>query len=1808
MQVPEDLRALFVALGLLVALPSTSGLAQPAAGESAVHPTSSASDPNAAIKARIKADQVRLEGEIAIQLAKVRTASDPASAAAAEDRRTLNRKLEEYRQDIVAELAVELAGLPPERHGQAIADFRAADRARGEALQKGAFDELVREIAGAPSAEAKAESYARWERDLRILRILEEVRIQALRRGSPTFQAGNEGLKSATVEDLARLAGEIAEQYIQQPNAFLDESDRDLRLVKREVDQWLKQIERELDVQEFMRLAESGLIVDPTTGQPITGQQRDRVAKNAKLQLIEELRRRGVEPSFLRTIMGWGDSRLDLAQQIESEVRDSDVYRMLDFLNPGMTDADMSKVFTAMANVVQRDVQEVLDWRARLIPEGGGGGVSGTAYEWFVAKQKVGLGMAIKMYSGEIDNADARIQKLVSESDAVVKAFQAAANTPNPKDLPADQHKLLETFGYIARQKDGSEVYQLPKGDVTNRLQEGLNLPGASALDAISGANAIKLVIMVALPELAAGRVVQLAEGLEAGAVWIVLLRTGTNVVVGAALDAASQRIEQGKVEWDKLVIESLLVGGAQMGAAEATAAIAKGLVQSPRLSNLLKSEEARQQAEMFVGQALGLTSDVAIQTYWSSKVQPAGVTYEDFLANLLNAAIARGAPLVGRGVRLTVAEAVARRHDPTRLPEWLQRAVFEDAQLKAEVDRAQERGEAIQRRIDEAGKRLLDVVGEDATTKDLTDPAVVAKVTEALESGRLTWLDLKTVFTETMPWALEPFMKAVNSNRLQLFVGIVETARSRARSQLVGETLIEAERIRQTTAEGAPRDAALAELQKRFDTELALINAEIRVPGSDNVTSDIDRSSASPRVRNELKKLTDEAFRANGGRPATSAQAYDVNEYIDVFLIINRMRAKGGSLGNIVVADAGGMTHGQVTEANSMAHAMQHMTPAERAQYRENMIARASDKGLTGKQLDWAEASLGRGERELRQELQRLGVDPDKATADDVIRARDNLYGVRTVKLREMEARYETLDPNSEEGRQLSAQIEREWNFALREGIEAYSDFTGLDIVVNEGQLKKRSIRSLIDDPTFTAQARGYGSEQINGALNNQVGMMVHHMHAFHHGEESAVTAMSAVGKYAERAVMMLKLKGVDVTAGDFKELNDWSKRFVEARKSPEALRAALAEYGGGNEDAGFLKFAALLERTLPGTEGLFSLPPERRFVAGGPAGAPGASPLAQRIEQVARAREREAERARARLEGGAGGLLAGANREIAELEAERDRIQRAQAADARLEGLYRREDWDQARRLEDQQTAVQQQLRLLPIQRADGVYQGLAAQNTALTAQLEGLKKRRAADAGSSGPTEAEQRRAARLTQIEGQLSVARTRRDQLAASAQEEARRLAGVTGPPPQDAGPLLPKSGSELDKFGEFLLGEIESGKMTFPTDPAVGAAPVEGAAGAGGREVARGEAREAAEEPEGLTPKERAEWERWARENQAWDREQEAKERAEQEAKARAEAEAKAAPTGGEAPRPGGVEEGTSIFPPGEYDRWVSPIDFAFTGEPDPEPKPRPTDEVPEETFQEEHNIVDGGRDPTRQAVVLSEGTKQTDGSAIPIDPGEPVPGGGYLYVAPDIQVFLKGLGQLGNDAVEMQVFGVEPGSPIQLTTEGLVVEPVALEEEAKRRLLEEVRKLAARNPVTARLDAYCVEFLRAPPDLGTVFRIAGPEIQARFGQVRDVLGAGRRLYDAGLLNPDSDPEEYFHSIRQWAIWTVQEKLDETAFGRSFVEATHKNFDAGGQPWTSEVEEMVRGLVPNRYRDIVSILEASSQETRSAPAGTGARP
>jgi hypothetical protein len=188
--------------------------------------------------------------------------------------------------------------------------------------------------------------------------------------------------------------------------------------------------------------------------------------------------------------------------------------------------------------------------------------------------------------------------------------------------------------------------------------------------------------------------------------------------------------------------------------------------------------------------------------------------------------------------------------------------------------------------------------------------------------------------------------------------------------------------------------------------------------------------------------------------------------------------------------------------------------------------------------------------------------------------------------------------------------------------------------------------------------------------------------------------------------------------------------------------------------------------------------------------------------------------------------------------------------------------------------------------------------------------------------------------------------------------------------------------------------------------------------------------------------------------------------------------------------------------------------------------------------------------------------------------------------------LWIESLG--GSTGEVMKVHLVNP-TPDPIEIDGYVaLEPVDLSPEERDRLRESIQQ-AFGTHVEALISFYCLQFGAAAPAEGIVFRIAGPEKQARFRRQAHALEAARQLNEAGRLSPDTNPESYYHSIRQWAVWTLERGFDRDGFLEAFLEHTKKNVEARGQGWTDEFADVARRSAEGRWQDITQVLEAAAQ-------------
>jgi hypothetical protein len=212
-----------------------------------------------------------------------------------------------------------------------------------------------------------------------------------------------------------------------------------------------------------------------------------------------------------------------------------------------------------------------------------------------------------------------------------------------------------------------------------------------------------------------------------------------------------------------------------------------------------------------------------------------------------------------------------------------------------------------------------------------------------------------------------------------------------------------------------------------------------------------------------------------------------------------------------------------------------------------------------------------------------------------------------------------------------------------------------------------------------------------------------------------------------------------------------------------------------------------------------------------------------------------------------------------------------------------------------------------------------------------------------------------------------------------------------------------------------------------------------------------------------------------------------------------------------------------------------------------------------------------------------------TGGGGASTNGARPAPGGGGIPGLTDPVLYIEATG--GSTGPVARVLVVNPGDePLEL--DGYVaIEPVQVSPSQRERILDQVRRApGALQELTANF--YCLELLKlAPPD-AVVYRIADAAKQARFAPAARALDAARRLYESGGMSVEGDPDTYFHSIRQWAVWSLEQSFDREEFLDSFTEHTRKNFARMGQPWSEAVAAEVRRHGERRWEDVREVLES----------------
>ncbi len=188
------------------------------------------------------------------------------------------------------------------------------------------------------------------------------------------------------------------------------------------------------------------------------------------------------------------------------------------------------------------------------------------------------------------------------------------------------------------------------------------------------------------------------------------------------------------------------------------------------------------------------------------------------------------------------------------------------------------------------------------------------------------------------------------------------------------------------------------------------------------------------------------------------------------------------------------------------------------------------------------------------------------------------------------------------------------------------------------------------------------------------------------------------------------------------------------------------------------------------------------------------------------------------------------------------------------------------------------------------------------------------------------------------------------------------------------------------------------------------------------------------------------------------------------------------------------------------------------------------------------------------------------------------------------VHVLLTDRGGSTGKTLALQVLNLS-GQTVKLSARPFAIEPI--EAAAMKEAQEAFAKLSKVAPTNVDVSGYCIEMLKAPPTVNTIYRLAPRDVQQAIEPMSRVLRSAFRITRDGLLHPDSNVAAYGDSIKQWAIWAVEQKFDERGFTDAFIAHTKKNVEGAGQKWSKASEDTIRQISPNRWRDIAQILRGA---------------
>lgn len=1121
---------------------------------------------------------------------------------------------------------------------------------------------------------------------------------------------------------------------------------------------------QDLALRQFQRLAAQGLVVDDETGQPVDSTLRLAIARNAERNLNELLEERGGQRTPLSQLLRRDDYRPALARQLEEEIENRPSYQLVAFLDNGL-EPTPEEYFLAAARAIRTQQEYVNDWYVNDFVGG----------EWY----NVGLGKLLRASdawgtAGRTE-VERRVRAFMRETDAAASALEAAAAN-DPGSLDPAPLELLRAYGYVIETGDGGLAYQIP--DDAGGLDRGigrqrsdLQLPGASWLDVVNLKNVGVALTSVVVPELVAARVAAAAaEGLELGAGSVMAVRVLTEMAVGTAVDGTIEYAERGDVDWERLILESAVLGSTlQVAGAVNETVVRQGLrrimeaQRQTRLYQFMRRPEVRERVTEAVVAGFGLANETAITATFQTYIQDGDIDLETVLSTALQGAMSRKLANEWGAARRAVSRSDVADALAQQLPEPLRQRFDDDPAFRRQIT------EAVRARVEQ--EMAVRERYEGVVDPRLGPAGNAGRVFLASLRGDLSWSDLKRMMA--LNPEIRPVMGRVKQQRDRYFARMVRGAQDLAIAdihRIFDQKRAEAAREATSEADLAERVAAL---ERRRDYELALVNEGVIVPGSRDPTSDIDRSAASTWVRRHLRTIYDMQRRiyADAELP-TSARSFDVNEYINVlsFISDNREFVSRTRETRAPTPDGESIRHVDAMYALSLAARMQYMTVSqldvtrrqleagierdvERLPPTERREARQRRRAELDELLRYAQASLAQSQAELSRHRNEVANEIGRPADDpevDVL-ARDRLYDERMSEINELQFRLEeiarTTGPDSDEAIDLRAEIERRMSIAMRDGIETYSQLGGLDLIVNLVQQKTRvneagetvpmKVSDLLDDPTFTLESRllsMYTRRDIEAMHNDQLMFMVEHVNAFNSGHEFAHEAGRAMGKYLERAFLAMKLTGLDIAEVRQRPVYDPTRRLLEASQAlvrvkadPVAVGRELARLSPSaprTAENGMFELMRLMHEAMPGMRGLTS-----RDTLPGPRGPDGEVDRNAAYRRMRKIVHRNWANRRRALRGTGGAAAVATNLQV-QLIGLDEAIARIEARIAQIEelgGQFLQTDWNGAIRAEEQLHGTELLIANVPWRGPDSqVLADSRRQRDELEAELERYRSR--------------------------------------------------------------------------------------------------------------------------------------------------------------------------------------------------------------------------------------------------------------------------------------------------------------------------------------------------------------------------------------------------------------------------------------------------------------------------------------------------